>query len=197
LPFYEFFRRHRLEALSTKEMIILINHWSETLNIKQLKSFVKNNKAKIEAVRILTDGLPRILQFFIEILLDNSFLYGYEYLKRIMDKVTPIYQERLSNLTPQLRKVVAEMAFIWSACTTKQLVTQCKMPSKLVSANLKTLIDKGIVDKIPTGKKNHLYRISERFFNMWFIVTQGNPVHKRKAKWLSIFLEAWYEKLNL
>ena len=111
-----------------------------------------------------------------------------------MDKVTPVYQERLNSLTPQLRKIITEMSFIWTACTTKQLVEQCRMESKLISANLKTLVDKGIVTKIETGKKNHLYRISERFFNMWFIVTQGNPVQKRKAKWLSIFLECWYSQ---
>ena len=111
-----------------------------------------------------------------------------------MDKVTPIYQERLTMLTPQLRKIVAEMAFLWEACSTKQLVEKCQMKSSLISANLKTLIDKGLIDKIETGKKNHLYRISERFFNMWFIVTQGNPTQKRKAKWLSVFLEHWYGK---
>jgi TPR repeat protein/energy-coupling factor transporter ATP-binding protein EcfA2 len=194
LPFYEFFRRHHLEALSSHEMRKLILHWSETLKYEKLKDFAKDNLGKIESIRILTDGLPRTLQFFIEILLDNSELYGYDYLKKIMDKVTPVYQERLNTLTPQLRKIVAEMAFLWEACSTKQLVEKCKMKSALISANLKTLIDKGLVTKIETGKKNHLYRISERFFNMWFMVTQGNPTQKRKAKWLSVFLEYWYNK---
>lgn len=192
-PFYEFFRRHRLEALSSDEINMLINHWSETLQIPELKDFVKNNRGKIENIRILTDGLPRTLQLFIQILLQNSQLYSYEYLRKVMDNVTPLYQERLNYLTPQLRKIISEMAFIWEACTTKQLVESCRMESKLISANLKTLIDKGIVDKIETTKRNHLYRISERFFNMWLIITQGNPEQKRKAKWLSIFLENWYD----
>ncbi len=29
---------------------------------------------------------------------------------------------------------------------------------------------------------------------MWLIITQGNPEQKRKAKWLSIFLESWYNE---
>lgn len=192
-PFYEFFRRHRLEALTIDEINQLINHWSETLDIPLLKDFVKSNRGKIENIRILTDGLPRTLQLFIQILLQNSQLYGYDYLKKVMDSVTPLYQERLNYLTPQLRKIVSEMAFIWEACTTKQLVEKCRMQSKLISANLKTLVDKGLVDRIETSKKNHLYRLSERFFNMWLIITQGNPDQKRKAKWLSIFLENWYD----
>jgi tetratricopeptide (TPR) repeat protein/energy-coupling factor transporter ATP-binding protein EcfA2 len=192
MPFYEFFRKHRLEALSREEMLILLNHWADSLAIPELKLFIKNNPGKLENVRILTDGLPRTLQFFIQIVLQNSESYGYDYLKKIMDNVTPLYQERLNTLTPQLRKIILEMAFIWEACTTKQLVEKTRMESKLVSANLKTLELKGVVDKIETSKKNHLYRISERFFNMWLIFTQGNPDQKRKAKCLTIFLENWY-----
>jgi hypothetical protein len=193
MPFYEFFRRHRLEALSKEEIYKLLNHWSDSLEIPELKDYVNAHPGKIENIRILTDGLPRTLQFFIQMVLQNTDSNSYDYLKKIMDNVTPLYQERLNSLPPQLRKTVLEMAFIWEACTTKQLVEKVKMESKLISANLKTLVQKGIVDKIETSKKNHLYRISERFFNMWLIITQGNPEQKRKAKWLSIFLENWYD----
>jgi TPR repeat protein/ribosomal protein S25 len=192
MPFYDFFRTHKLEVLSKEEMNTLLTHWSNLLNIASLKEFVKNNPGKIENIRILTDGLPRTLQFFIQIVLQKSETSTYDYLKKTMDNVSPLYQERLSSLTAQLRKIVYEMAFIWEACTTKQLVENAKMESKLISANLKTLVEKGIVDKIETNKKQHLYRISERFFNMWLIITQGNPDQKRKAKWLTIFLENWY-----
>jgi TPR repeat protein len=197
MPFYEFFRRHRLEALSKEEMFKLLNHWSDSLEIPELKDYVKNNPGKIENIRILTDGLPRTLQFFIQMVLQNADANSYDYLKKIMDNVSPLYQERLNSLPAQLRKTVLEIAFIWEACTTKQLVEKVKMESKLISANLKTLVEKGIVDKIETNKKNHLYRISERFFNMWLIITQGNPSQKRKAKWLSIFLENWYDANDL
>ncbi|MDD3685750.1 MAG: hypothetical protein PHE56_03175 [Bacteroidales bacterium] len=196
MPFYEFFRRHRLEALNKHEISNLIQHWSKTLDLPELKTFEINNLGKIENIRILTDGLPRTLQFFIQMVLQNSNSTSYEYLNKIMDNVTPLYQERLTNLPAQLRKIVLEMAFIWEASNTKQLSEKCKMESKLISANLKTLVDKGIVDKIETSKKNHLYRLSERFFNLWLIVTQGNPEQKRKAKWLSIFIEKWYDSTD-
>jgi len=192
-PFYEFFRRHRLKSLDKEELHRLLNHWSESLEITELKTFITNNPGKIENIRLLTDGLPRTIQFFIQMVLQDAHSQGYDYLKKIMDNVTPLYQERLNSLTPPFRKIILEMAFIWEACTTKQLVEKCRMDSKLISAYLKTLVDKGLIDKIETSKKNHLYRISERFFNIWLIITQGNPEQKRKAKWLSIFLENWYD----
>jgi len=197
MPFYEFFRRHRLESLDREELYKLLNHWSETLGIPELKTFITNNPGKIENIRLLTDGLPRTIQFFIQMVLQDAHSHGYDYLKKIMDNVTPLYQERLNSLTPPFRKIILEMAFIWEACTTKQLVEKCRMESKLISAHLKTLVDKGLIDKVETSKKNHLYRISERFFNMWLIITQGNPEQKRKAKWLSIFLENWYDANDL
>lgn len=193
MPFYDFFRTHKLEALSREEMCLLLTHWSSLLNADSLKEFISKNPGKIENIRILTDGLPRTMQFFIQMVWHNPETDIYDYLKKTMDNVSPLYQERLNSLTPQLRKIVYEMAFIWEACATKQLVEKVKMESKLVSANLKILVNKGIVDKLETQKKQHLYRISERFFNMWLIITQGNPEQKRKAKWLSIFLENWYD----
>ena len=192
-PFYEFFRRHHLNALNINEIKNLIKHWSETMQLPELDEFAENNPGKIQSVRIITDGMPRTLLLFIRLIINNNYAdEGVDYLKKIMDEVTPLYQERLNSLPSQLRKIVSEMAFIWEACTTNDLVDKCRMESKLISANLTTLALKGIVEKIETNKRFMLYRISERFFNMWLIMTQGNPEQKRKAKWLSIFLEAWH-----
>jgi energy-coupling factor transporter ATP-binding protein EcfA2 len=196
-PFYEFFRRHRLEALSFDEINQLLNHWSEAMHLPQLNDYALLHRGKIEAIRIMTDGLPRTLQFFVRILLIDSSLYGFDYIKKVMDDATVLYQERLNNLTAPQRKIVQEMAFLWEACATKQLIDLCRMEGKLISSYMKQLTQYGIVETIETNTKNHLYRLSERFFNMWLVVTQGNPDQKRKAKWLTIFLEAWYDGVEI
>jgi Flp pilus assembly protein TadD len=163
------------------------------MGLTQLKDYALHNRGKIEALRILTDGLPRTLQFFIKIFLKNSTLTGFDHIKQTMDLASPLYQERLNNLTAPQRKIVLEMAFIWEACSTKQLVEACRMEGKLISSFMKQLNGFGIVETLQTNTKNHLYRLSERFFNMWLIVTQGNPDQKRKARYLTIFLETWYD----
>jgi GTPase SAR1 family protein len=197
-PFFEFFRLHHLEKLTINEMNELLNHWADTAEMPELKIFARNNPGKFHTVRILTDGLPRTLQLYIRLIAQNDYAgESVEYLKKIMDSVTPLFQERLNSLPPQLRKMVLEMAFIWEACSAKELAEKSVMKTKLISANLKTLTEKGIVEKIETDKRSLLYRISERFFNMWLIMTQGNPEQKRKAKWLSIFLESWYDPSEL
>lgn len=192
-PFYEFFRRHRLEGLNFEEIHQLLNHWSTAMNLPLLHDYALHFRGRMETIRILTDGSPRALQFFIQVLLHDSGAYGFDYLRKVMDRATPLYQERLNNLTPPQRKIVQEMAFWRESVPTKILVEKCRMESKLIASYLKQLEQYGIVDTIATGKKNHLYRISERFFNMWLIVTQGNLDQKRKAKYLTLFLESWYD----
>ena len=197
LPFYQFFRILRLEALSSDEIKNLLNNWSQRLQIKELEDFVKTKPGQLEAIRILTDGLPRTLQFFVDLLINRPQQNGYAYIQKIMDMVTPLYQERLNNLLPIEQKIVLKLAFIWEAASIRDLVKPTKIESKLLSANLKKLSDNKIVDTIATDKKNHLYRLSERFFNMWLIVTQGNPIEKRRARWLTIFIENFYDKKEI
>ena len=193
-PFYDFFRQHLLKSLSFDEIHVLLNSWSKIMDKPDLKDYAINNRGKIESIRILTDGMPRTLQFFIRILLTDKEIYGFNYIKKIMDNATPLYQEKLNSLTPSQRKIVLEMAFVWEPTTTKELVNKCRMQSKLVSSYLKQLESLGVVDKLDTNNRNKKYRISERFFNMWLIVTQGNPAQKRKAKYLTIFIESWYSE---
>ncbi len=197
LPFYDFFRRHRLAGLTFDEIHQLLNHWAAEMEITQLHNYALRHRGRVEALRILTDGLPRALQYFIQVLLHDSELYGFDYLKKVMDNATPLYQERLNNLTAPQRKIVQEIAFVWEAAPTKTLVEKCRMESKLIASYLKQLERFGIVEIVPTDKKNHLYRLSERFFNMWLIVTQGNPGQKRRAKYLTLFLEGWYDENDL
>jgi energy-coupling factor transporter ATP-binding protein EcfA2/DNA-binding transcriptional ArsR family regulator len=196
-PFYEFFKVMRLGGLTSSEIHILLNHWSDALNIKEIKTFIQNNPGQLEAIRILTGGLPRTLLFFVDLLVNRPAQNGYFYLRHIVDLYSPLYQERLNNLPPAQRLIVTKLADFWEAATTRQLQEACKMPGKTVSAQLSQLKEIGIVEVVePTGK-TFLYRISERFFNLWLIMTQGGPAQKRSAKCWTIFLENWYDEQEI
>ena len=75
-PFYEFFRRFRLEELSRKESFLLLNHWSDALDFDdkertKIKDFLKKYPGKVENIRLLTDGLPRTMLFFLKYILQT------------------------------------------------------------------------------------------------------------------------------
>ncbi|MEZ4962143.1 MAG: AAA family ATPase [Saprospiraceae bacterium] len=191
-PFYQFFSVIKLGALSEEEVHQLLLHWSKQYNNPNIKEFAEKHPAKIKVIRQLTDGLPRTLKYFVQVLVQDMGLSSYEYLRGVMDKISPLYQERLNWLSPEQRKIVYNLAFIWEATEVGPLAQRCRMRSNEASAKLKQLVDINIVDKVPTDGRNHLYRLTERFFNLWLVMTQGSPAERRNAKYLTQFLEVWY-----
>jgi len=196
-PFYQFFQIIRLKALSEDEMKELLMFWSDFMVDPRLKTFAEKQTGKLNAVRILSDGMPRTMLHLVELLINKPEEHGYEYLKSIVDKATPIYQERLGTLSPLQQKIAMELSFFWDAVKVKELAAVSRMESKTVSAVLKQLVDIQIVEKRNGSDKNMLYLLKERFFNLWLIMTQGGPKQKSRVKWLTIFLETWYEPTEL
>lgn len=196
-PFYEFFSIIRLESLTREELRELLLFWGEFFEEPSLKAFVEKHPGKLEAIRILSDGMPRTMLHLIELLIHEPEKHGYDYLQQIVDRATPIYQERLGTLSPSHQKILLELSFFWDAIKVKELVGAVKMESKTVSAMLKQLVDLRIVEKVSGEGRNHFYRLKERFFNLWLVMTQGGPRQKNQVKWLTIFLETWYDKTGL
>ncbi len=193
MPFYQFFSIKRLEPLTLEEIKTLLEHWAKVRGIPDIASFIERHPGKIQAVRMLTDGTPRTMQMFVDMLTDSPSEQGFDYLRRIIDHATPVYQERLLQLSTQQQKIVVELSFFWEAASVSQLIPVCKMSSKNISAQMSQLVKLRIAEKLKGQGKNMLYRLEERFFNLWLLMTQGGPKEKRSAKYLTHFLEAWYD----
>jgi len=192
-PFYQFFKVVKLEDLSKAEVQDLLIHWSEANELPRIKDVLRTNPGKVEAIRQMTGGNPRTMIMFIRLLVDNAHAQGFEYLKDIIDKTTSIYQERLQQLTPQQRKIVVELASIWQPATVEQLVQTCLMPSSLISAQLNKLQKSRIVEALKPKKGKTVYRLKERMFNLYLIMTQAGALQKKRARYLTDFLEVWYD----
>ena len=196
-PFYQFFSIVNLPPLSIEEIKELLIHWSEIKKLSEIKKVIKRNPGKLQSIRMLTDGTPRSMLIFVDMLLNKPSLKGYEYLKIIVDNSTPIYQERLGTLSPAQNKIITELAYFWEAVQVDRLIPVCKMEGKTISALLNQLYKLSYVEKIKGDTKNLYYRIGERFFNLWLIMTQGGPQQRSEAKYLTEFLEIWYDKNEL
>ena len=193
-PFYQFFKVVRLEDLSKTEVQDLLTHWCEANDLPHIKDVLRTYPGKVEAIRQMTGGNPRTIIMFIRLLVDNAHAQGFEYLQDIIDKTTSIYQERLQQLTPQQRKIIVELASIWQPATVEQLVHTCLMPSSLISAQLNKLQKSRIVEALKPKKGKTVYRLKERMFNLYLIMTQAGAIQKKRAKNLTDFLEVWYDE---
>ncbi|MBP3946302.1 hypothetical protein [Psychrobacter sp. K31L] len=199
-PFYQFFKLINLKSIDETEMHELLRSLATQTGeeaIKTIEEIITEHPERIEAVRRLTDGVPRTIVLLFQIIMEGAKESSYAYLEETIDKTTPLYKHRMDDLSRQQKAIVHTIAMNWDALSTKEISEQTRLPSKTVSAQLVKLQQQWIVDKIETSTKNHLYIVKERFFNIWYLMRYGNQTDKRRVLWLTRFLESWCDVREL
>jgi TPR repeat protein len=196
-PFYEFFKIIELPGLSKDETVALLLALGERYNHPQISDLIAKNPGKIEALRRLTDGVPRTMILLFEIFIDDEEGDSFKDLEMVLDRVTPLYKHRMDDLSAQQQELVDIIALHWDAVPVKEIAAKSRMESKAVSAQLRILEKNRIVIKKTTSTKNHLYQISERFFNIWYLMRNGRKKDKCQVQWLARFLEEWCDRDEL
>ena len=190
-PFYEFFKVFRLQSLKKKEAENLLLKLGKSYRAREVKEIIKNNPQRVEALRRITSGVPRTIVLLYEIFVDNENGNAFRDLELALDRVTPLYKHRMDDLKPIPQKIINTLALNWDAMAVKDISSQTKIISKQVSAQLSYLEKNSIVTKTRTNTKNHLYYLSERFFNIWYLMRRGRKKHKNRVRFLVEFLELW------
>jgi AAA ATPase domain len=196
MPFYQFFSIKRLEPLSMEEIKMLLEHWAVARGNPEIAQFVEQHPGKIQAVRMLTDGTPRTMQLFVDMLINRDDQQGFDYLRSIIDNATPIYQERLGQLSQQQQKIVTELSFFWEAASVEQLVPVCKMSGKNISAQMAQLVKAAVVEKILGSSKKNLYRVEDRSFNLWLLLTQSIASNEESVQDILKIIEDYYNVVS-
>lgn len=196
-PFFEFFNIIHLEGLNHKDTVNLLLKLSEKYKQDEVEKIVGNNPGRVEALRRLTGGVPRTIVLLFEIFADSNNGDSFKDLEGILDRVTPLYKHRMDDLSPQQQEITDAIAMNWDAMGTKEIAQKTRMDSKAVSSHLNLLEKNKIIIKIATDTKNHLYQISERFFNIWYLMRYGKERDKNRVLWLTQFLESWCDKDEL
>ncbi|MEZ5041914.1 MAG: tetratricopeptide repeat protein [Saprospiraceae bacterium] len=191
-PFYEFFKMEELSGLDQQETEdILLQLGKAYQQEDKIKHILEHEKGRVEALRRLTGGVIRTMVLLFEIFIDKKDGDAFNDLETILDRVTPLYKHRMDDLSPNQQEIVEAIAFAWDAINVKEIKQKTRMESKVISAQLNALVKNDLITRIPTTTKNHFYQISERFFNIWYLMRHGKNGDKRKVRWLVRFLEEW------
>lgn len=199
-PFYQFFKLVNLKAISESEMHELLRTLAQHTGdeaVERIEEIITQHPERIEAVRRLTDGVPRTIVLLFQIIMEGAKDSSFAYLEETIDKTTPLYKHRMDDLTRQQQVIVNAIAMNWDAMNVKEIAEQTRLPSKTISAQLAVLQKKWVIDKVETNTKNHLYLLKERFFNIWYLMRYGQRQDKRRVLWLTKFLEIWYSEKDL
>ncbi len=189
-PFFEFFKIIYLEGLSQQETETLLLKLAESYHRPQVRDIIEQHPARVETLRRLTGGMPRTIILLFEIFVDDS-ANVFEDLELILDRITPLYKHRMDDLSGQQQAIMDAIALNWDAITTGEIARKVRMESKAVAAQLKTLENNNLIHGIQADLKNKLYLISERFFNIWYLMRYGRKKGRDQVRFLVRFLEAW------
>jgi len=193
-PFFEFFKIIRLKNLTPKEATALLQQLATRYDAEDaIEKIIKEEPERIETIRILTGGVPRTIALLFEVFLDKNAKI-FEDLESLLDRVTPLYKHRMDDLKRNQQAIMNVIALNWDGIATAEIVERLKgrgFDNKKVAAQLKALEQNGLVSSKKVDKKNKIYFIRERFFNIWYLMRYGRKKNKMQVLWLVRFLQEW------
>nr|WP_314494245.1 AAA family ATPase [uncultured Chryseobacterium sp.] len=197
-PFYDFFKIIQLNGLTKQETIkMLLKIAEQSKETEKIELMLSHSGTRVEALRRMTGGNPRMMSYLYQIFLDNANGKAITDLYKLLDDLTFLYKSELDQLSAQHQKIVDTIARNWDAISVKEVVTRTRMESKHVSSVLNALEKNQIVERIPTKTKNNLYRLKDRFLNIWYLMRFGRKKDKENVVWLVRFYDAWCDKSEL
>lgn len=195
---FKLFKKIPLKGLSNNEIKTLLLKLSESDSSKsKIQKIINQHPERIEILRLLTGGVTRTIVSLYKIFIDNVGGKSIRDLQLTLDAVTPLYKHNMDDLPKNQQKIVDVIAKSWDATSVKEISKNTRIESKVISAQIRQLEKKQIIEKIPTDTKNHLYQIKERFFNIWYLMRYGRKHDRKRVIWLVRFLESWCSKEEL
>lgn len=191
-PFFDFFKPIHLNNLDKEESEEFIRLRAASEGIDNFEEIFRLQRGKINALRILSGGVPRTLLILLSIVSKKNTGDAVDYLHEMIEQVTPLYQDRMKALSSQQQEIMHHLAMHWDRTPVKDLAAEIRIPSKSVSAQLIQLEKSGYIKKFDVSGRNLYYEIDERFFNIWLLMSEAAPYDTKRVIWLTKWLDAFY-----
>jgi tetratricopeptide (TPR) repeat protein len=196
-PFYDAFDVEYLPKLDFKQTLSLIEYLAEVTDQRDFKTHLYQNLPRLEALHQLTGGNVRTLILLFRLVVkDFSGSEIYQDLEALVDDMTPIYKAQFEEFSPQTQLVLDAIALLWDPCSLDGIREFTNLETGKISAHLDRLQKAGWIQKLGSRKKS-TYEISERFFNVWYLMRRGSRRQGRDLHWLTQFLQGWFNKREI
>ncbi|MFN0078012.1 MAG: AAA family ATPase [Prosthecobacter sp.] len=194
-PFYDQFKVRYLERLSEDEMRQLMLHLAEVFHRPDVRDRVLAHPRRITVLRQLTGGNPRttVTLFF---LYAEDFAPGvFGDLQNLLDRVTPLYKALFEELSVQQQVIASAIANHWDPVTARQLSEDTGLPITGISPQLDRLERIGFIEKVSLrGQSATGFLITERFFNVWFLMRLGSRRNRQAVEYLTRLIETVWDE---
>ena len=178
---YQFFRVIHLRPLGRKDCAHL---WQTVAGQDQAPK-------KVQALRILTGGNPRLLAMTA---LAGTALPFRELMPALLDLVddhAEYFRSYLQALPAQERRVYLSLADLWKPVTTREIAERARLGTSQCSAQLARLVDRGAVEVSGGSPRRKLYYLADRLHNIYYLVRRARGPGPRLEA-LVRFMDACY-----
>ncbi len=196
-PFYDFFHVHELGPLSEAEARRVVLSLADRDRTPHVADVLDHDPGRFKALYVLTGGTPRTLALLHGVLASAHQDRIERDLEGLLDQLTPYYKARFDDLPAQSQVIVDKVALHWHPITAAECQVATGLDVNTVSAQLNRLVKNGVLAKVAVPGVGRLgFQISERFFNIWYLMRASRRLRRRLA-WFVEFLRIFYGEDDL
>jgi DNA-binding MarR family transcriptional regulator len=187
-PFYDFFQIQTLEELTREEVRELIR----TRIQRDGRHELLQELGRFDALYHFAGGNPRLALALYGVLQEGVTDTFYNQMLELLDRITPYYQARLADISPQMARVLTEMALAEGPLTPSEIARRTRLKTNQVTANVAKLVEERLVRA--TGRpdqRRRYYEVVDRLFRIWLQMREDRSSRKR-FRFLAEFFEAVY-----
>ena len=206
--FIDFFRLIKLKPLTLDEMAEAMKAMAYAFGagrglkqddaVAEITEKLTARPERLKTLHALTGGVPRTAVMLFELFAAGGNDQVKEDLARLLDMMTPLYKARLEALPEQQRKLLAHVMEYWQPISSGQLAQVSGLSNAQISPQLVRMEQQGLIEKTPLPRTSRAgYQVSERFFNIWYLMRNASRRLKLRLVWLVEFMRLWYQPQEL
>ncbi|MCP4765310.1 MAG: tetratricopeptide repeat protein [Gammaproteobacteria bacterium] len=194
-PFYGFFNIRYLKKLDFDTALDLLIKKSGHENKPELAKFIRTpiGRARVRAIHHLAGGNHRVYVVLFDFLDKESLNDLVDPFMRMVDDMTPYYQDRMRQLSPTKRKIVEFLCKHAKPTAIKDIATPCLMTHQTATKQIGELVAGGFISKSKIGRNTYC-ELTEPLMRICIEVKDNRTEH------LSLFVEFlrhWYSNREL
>jgi tetratricopeptide (TPR) repeat protein len=189
-PFYNFFETIWLQEIEVAQVKELIEKRLKLDGRDELLGKLDDYEGRLRAIVHLTGGNPRLILSLYQIFTESEILEVERDFIKLLDEMTPYFQDRMKSLSPQQRKVLDAVSLMDGPSSPTEIARFARLPVNVTNTQLKRLREAGFVRTLKEKKRKTLYDVSERLFRMWrqMRVEAG----RKRVHFITKFIEVWF-----
>ncbi len=195
-PFHGTFQVEYLEMLSEEEAVELLKKVAVFYKDDELLEYLNTDpgRQRVECLHLLTGGNHRVMIVLAQFVTKDSLEELIELFFKMLNELTPYYQERLRWISAQQRKIITFLCSSPKPLNVKTMAKRLFVTEQTLSSQLRDLYKMGYVRRDQLGRES-LYQIAEPLMRMCIEVKENN--NSEPIKLIIEFLKIWSNRETL